>query len=66
MSAVKKLKNISVNMKDRMYKELGLMQQMPLLRIEDVMNHCGITHNTAAKMVNIFIELKIVKQVDDK
>ncbi|MCD7835608.1 MAG: hypothetical protein LUG83_02920 [Lachnospiraceae bacterium] len=66
MNVVNKLKNISVNMKDRMYKELGLMQQMPLFRIEDVMNHCGITHSTAAKMVNIFIGMKIVKQVDDK
>lgn len=66
MSAVNKPKNISVNMKDRMLKELGLMQQMPLFRIEDVMNHCGITHSTAAKMVDTFIALKIMKQADDK
>lgn len=66
MNALNKLKKISVNMKDRMHKELELMQQMPLFRIEDVMNHCGITHSTAAKMVNIFIGLKIVKQIDDK
>lgn len=66
VNAVNKLKNISVNMKDKMLKELNQMQQMPLFRIEDVMNHCDITHSTAAKMVNIFIERKIVKQVDDK
>lgn len=53
-------------MKDRMIKELGMMRQMPLFQIEDVMNHCGITHSTVSKMINMFIELKIVKQADDK
>lgn len=66
VNAVNKTKNISANMKDRMIKELGMMRQMPLFRIEDVMNHCGITHSIASKMVNTFIELKIVKQADDK
>lgn len=66
VEAINKAKDISVNMKDRMLKELGHMQQIPLFRIEDVMRHCDITHSTATKMVNAFISLKIVKQVDDK
>ena len=49
-----------------MLMELGFMQQMPFFRIEDVMNHCDITHSTAVKMVNTFIKLKIVKQADNK
>ena len=42
------------------------MQQMLFFRIEEVMNHCDITHNTVTKMVDTFIKLKIVKQIDNK
>ena len=66
INAVNRVKNISPNMRNKMIKELGFMQQMPFFRIEDVMNHCNITHSTAVKMVNIFIKLKIVKQADNK
>ena len=66
INAVNRVKNISPNMRNRMIMELGFMQQMPFFRIEDVMNHCDITHSTAVKMVNIFIKLKIVKQADNK
>ena len=53
-------------MRNKMIMELGFMQQMPFFRIEDVMNHCDITHSTATKMVDILVKLKIVKQVDNK
>lgn len=66
INAVNRVKNISPNMRNRMIMELEFMKQMPFFRIEDVMNHCDITHSTAVKMVNIFIKLKIVKQVDNK
>ncbi len=66
MKAVSKVKNISANMKDKLIKELGHMHRTPFFRIEDVMNHCDITHSTATKMVNTFIALKIVKQADSK
>ena len=66
INAVNRVKNISPNMRNKMIMELGFMQQMPFFRIEDVMNHCDITHSTAVKMVNILIKLKIVKQADNK
>ena len=66
INAVNRVKNISPNMRNRMIMELEFMKQMLFFRIEDVMNHCDITHSTAVKMVNIFIKLKIVKQVDNK
>lgn len=66
INAVNRVKNISPNMRNKMIMELGFMQQMPFFRIEDVMNHCNITHSTAVKMVNTFIKLKIVKQADNK
>ena len=66
INAVNRVKNISPNMRNKMIMELGFMQQMPFFRIEDVMNHCDITHSTAVKMVNTFIKLKIVKQADNK
>ena len=66
INTVKRVKNISPNMRNKMLMELGFMQQMPFFRIEDVMNHCNITHSTAVKMVNTFIKLKIVKQADNK
>ena len=66
INAINRVKNISPNMRNRMIMELEFMKQMPFFRIEDVMNHCDITHSTAVKMVNIFIKLKIVKQVDNK
>lgn len=66
VETVNKAKNISANMKNKMLKELEHMQQTPLFRIEDVVNHCGITHSTATKMVNTFVSLKIVKQSDSK
>ena len=66
INTVKRVKNISPNMRNKMIMELGFMQQMPFFRIEDVMNHCDITHSTATKMVDILVKLKIVKQVDNK
>ncbi len=63
---VNKAKNISANVKSKMLNELEHMWQAPLFRIEDVMKHSDITHSTATKIVNTFISLKIVKQVDDK
>ena len=66
VKAVNKVKNISANMKDKMIKELEHMQRTPLFYIEDVMKHCDITHNTATKLVNTFIALKLVKQADSK
>lgn len=66
INAVNGVKNISPNMRNKMIMELGFMWQMPFFRIEDVMNHCNITHSTAVKMVNTFIKLKIVKQADNK
>jgi len=59
-------KNISNQMKERMKCELSMMCQKPIFRIEEVMNACNITHSTATKMVNLFVELKLVKQVNDK
>ena len=61
-----KAKNIPNHMKERMKREMIMMYQKPVFRIEELMNDCDITHSTATKMVNLFIELKLVKQVNDK
>ena len=61
-----KAKNIPNHMKERMKREMIMMYQKPVFRIEELMNDCDITHSTATKMVNLFIELKLVKQANDK
>lgn len=53
-------------MKERMKRELTLMCKKPVFRIEELMNDCDITHSTATKMVNLFIELNLVRQVNHK
>lgn len=66
LDTIDKAMNISINMKERMKLELSLMCQKPIFRIEEVMNDCNVTHSTATKMVNLFVKLKLVKQVNDK
>ena len=66
LDTLDRAKNISNHMKERMQRELTLMYQKPVFRIEEVMNACNITHSTATKMVNLFVGLKLVKQVNDK
>ena len=66
LDTLDKAKNISNNMKERMKRELTLMIQKPVFRIEEVMKDCDITHSTATKIVNLFVGLKLVKQVNDK
>lgn len=66
LDVLDKAKNIPGHMKKRMKKELIMMLQKPIFRIEELMNDCSITHSTATKMVNLFIELKLVKQVNNK
>lgn len=61
-----KAKNIPNHMKERMKRELIMMSQKPVFRIEELMKDCDITHSTATKMVNLFIELNLVKQVNNK
>ena len=61
-----KAKNIPNQLKERMKRELNMMCQNPVFRIEDVMKDCNITHSTATKMVNLFIELNLVRQMNDK
>lgn len=61
-----KAKDVSNHMKERMKHELTLMFQKPVFRIEELMNDCSITHSTATKMLNLFVGLKLVKQVNDK
>ena len=63
---VKKAKGVSVNMRNQMFQELGFMHQTPVFRIEDVMHDFDITHSTASKMINMFIKIKIVKQINEK
>lgn len=64
--ALDKAKNIPNNMKERMKHELVMMSQKPFFRIEELMNDCNITHSTATKMVNLFVGLDLVKQVNEK
>ena len=66
LDTLNKAKNIPNSMKERMKRELTQMYQKPVFRIEEVMNDCDITHSTATKMVNLFVGLKLVKQVNDK
>ena len=66
LDVLDKAKNISNQIKERMKRELMLMHQKPVFRIEEVMNDCDITHSTATKMVTLFVELKLVKQMNDK
>ena len=61
-----KAKNIPNHMKERMKREMIMMYQKPVFRIEELMNDCDITHSTATKMVNLFFELKLVNQANDK
>ena len=61
-----KARNVSDHMKERMKRELTLMCKKPVFRIEELMNDCDITHSTATKMVNLFIELNLVSQVNHK
>ena len=57
----KKMKGVSVNMRNQMLQEVSFMRQAPVFRIEDVMNDFDITHSTATKMINAFIEKRIMK-----
>lgn len=66
LDVLDKAKNIPNHMKERMKHGLIMMYQKPFFRIEELRNDCDITHSTATKMVNLFIELKLVKQVNDK
>lgn len=66
LETVKKVKGVSVNMRNQMFQEVGFMHQTPVFRIEDVMHDFDITHSTATKMINAFIKKKIVKQINEK
>lgn len=66
LEKVKKVKGVSANMRTQMSQELNFMCKAPVFRIEDVMNDFGITHSTATKMINAFIKIKIVKQINEK
>lgn len=66
LETVKKVKGVSVNMRNQMLQEVSFMHQTPVFRIEDVMNDFDITHSTATKMINAFIKMRIVKQINEK
>ena len=66
LETVKKVKDVSANMKNQMLQEVGFMHQAPVFRVEDVMHDFDITHSTATKMINAFIKMKIVKQINEK
>ena len=55
------MKGVSVNMRNQMLQEVSFMRKAPVFRIEDVMNDFDITHSTATKMINAFIEKRIMK-----
>lgn len=66
LDVLDKAENIPAHMKKRMKRELIMMFQRPVFRIEELMNDCNITHSTATKMVNLFVGLNLVKQMNDK
>ena len=53
-------------MPGRMKHELVMMSQKPFFGIEELRIDCNITHSTATKMVNLFVGLDLVKQVNEK
>ena len=66
LDVLEKAKNIHIHRRGRLKRGLAMMYQKPFFRVEELKNECDITHSTATKMVNLFIALKLVKQVNDK